>query len=55
LGGRTGRLLRLHLGDPEPRKVLDDTLHNFWLAPDGRHVAVLTVGLEPKLKIYRLR
>ncbi len=55
LGGRTGRLLRLHLGDPEPRKVLDDVLHNFWLAPDGRHLAVLTAGLEPKLKIYRLK
>jgi len=48
----------LALWDPQrtegTRLLPDERIKNFWVAPDGKHVAVLTAEEIPVLKVYRL-
>ena len=53
-GENTGRLRRVDRESKEDRQVLVETLWDFWVSPDGTHVAVLTAGKDPVLKVYRL-
>jgi len=55
VGGRTGWLTLYDPTDNSRRRVLaEELLLDFWPSPDGRRVAVLTAGLKPQLKVYRV-
>ena len=55
-GGRTGWLALYDLATKQKSRPLgDDLVQDFWLTRDGRQVAVLTTGLSPQIKIYRLQ
>lgn len=55
IGSRKGWLTFYDRRTGEQARVLPETLlHNFWLSPDGRRLAVLTADSFPQLKIYRL-
>ncbi|MFQ5662227.1 MAG: hypothetical protein ACE5HL_00140 [Terriglobia bacterium] len=55
LGARTGWLTRYDPGQKTTERVLpDELIQDFWVAPTGDRVAVLTAGLKPTLKIYPL-
>lgn len=54
-GQRTGWLTLYDHGRQRMLRVLpDELIQDFWVSPDGQQVAVLTVGLNPQLRIYRL-
>jgi hypothetical protein len=53
-GGRTGWLTLYDPAQGGRRRVLDELIQDFWLAPTGDRVAVLTMGLKPQLKVYRI-
>lgn len=54
-GRRTGWLTLYDRRRDIKLRVLPEVLiQNFWLAPEGRRVAVLTAGLDPKLQVYEL-
>lgn len=54
-GRRTGWLTLYDRGSDTRVRVLPEVLiQDFWLAPDGRRLAVLTAGLDPKLQVYEL-
>lgn len=54
-GQHTGRLT-LYDGarKTKERVLLEELIQDFWVSPDGQRVAVLTAGLKPVLKVYRL-
>lgn len=55
LGARTGWLTRYDPATQTRQRVLSEVLiQDFWVAPDGERVAVLSAGLKPTLKVYRL-
>ena len=54
-GRRTGWLTLYDSARKTRERVLrDELIQDFWVSPDGQRVAVLTVGLKPVLKVYRL-
>ncbi|MBI4467063.1 MAG: hypothetical protein HY656_06525 [Acidobacteria bacterium] len=55
LGQRTGWLARYEPATGNKQRVVtEEKIQDFWVAPDGERVAVLTVGLKPILGVYRL-
>lgn len=55
IGGRTGWLTLYDAERGKSARVLEgELIQDFWVAPDGSRVAVLTAGLRPQLKIYPL-
>ncbi|HSC77945.1 MAG TPA: hypothetical protein VLB32_05220 [Candidatus Acidoferrales bacterium] len=55
-GGRTGWLALYDLATKQKSRPLGDELvQDFWVTSDGRQVAVLTTGLSPQIKVYRLQ
>ena len=54
-GGRTGWLTFYDPAEGAKRRALaDELIQDFWVAPEGDRVAVLTAGLNPQLKVYRI-
>ncbi len=54
-GMQTGWLALWNPEQAERARLLpDERIKNFWVAPDGKHVAVLTAEEIPVLKVYRL-
>ena len=53
-GERRGWLTRYDPAAKTKTRLLEEPIQNFWVAPDARHVAVLTAEVEAKLKIFRL-
>ncbi len=54
-GGRAGWLALYDLATKQKSRPLGDELvQDFWVTPDGRQVAVLTTGLSPQIRIYKL-
>ncbi len=54
-GGRTGWLALYDLAQKQKVRPLGDELvQDFWVTRDSRQVAVLTTGLSPQIKIYKL-
>lgn len=54
-GRRTGWLTLYDAEQKRKQRVLpEEPIQDFWVSPDGQQVAVLTVGLKPLLKVYRL-
>ena len=54
-GGRTGWLTLYDPAQGGRRRVLpEELIQDFWVAPEGDRVAVLTMGLKPQLKVYRV-
>ncbi|HXE74660.1 MAG TPA: hypothetical protein VNN18_03345 [Candidatus Xenobia bacterium] len=55
-GGRVGWLTLFDLATKQKSRLLgDDLVQDFWVTTDGRQVAVLTTGLSPQIKVYRLQ
>jgi hypothetical protein len=54
IGRRQGWLAHLDPTTGEKQRLVEELVQGFWPAPNGRRVAVLTVGLKPALKIYSL-
>ncbi|MEE9234203.1 MAG: hypothetical protein V3U28_02030 [Candidatus Acidoferrales bacterium] len=54
-GERSGWLTAYDPARDRKQRVLpQEKIQDFWVSPHGQHVAVLTVGLRPRMKIYRL-
>lgn len=55
LGRRMGWLTYYDPAQEKKVRLLpEELIHDFWPSPDGQQVAVLTAGLKPELRIYRL-
>lgn len=54
-GRHTGWLALYDSARKTKERVLpNELIQDFWVSPDGQRVAVLTAGLKPVLKVYRL-